>query len=77
MESMSVAVKLATAGQFKTSAFKILIGMDILRLGELYLGQELKDGKPVTLFSFSIPSTGNTIDFADKLVKARSTLKKS
>lgn len=37
MGSMSVAVKLATAGQFKTSAFKILIGMEYYDLGNFIL----------------------------------------
>lgn len=70
--SMNVHVNLATEGQFKTSDFKFLLGMDILRLGELYLGQEEEDGKPVgTIFSFSIPPTGDSIDYVSRLNKAK------
>lgn len=70
--TMNINVSMATEGQFSASAFKILIGMDILRLGEMYLGQEEKDGKCVgTIFSFSIPATGDSIDYVEKLDKAR------
>lgn len=70
--SLHVSVRMATEGQFSTSAFKVLIGMDILRLGEMYLGQEEKGGQCVgTIFSFSIPATGESIDFVEKLNNAR------
>ena len=70
--SLHIGVKVATEGQFSTSEFKVLIGMDILRLGEMYLGQEEKDGKCVgTIFSFSVPPTGGSIDYVDRLNKAR------
>lgn len=76
--SMNIKVRQATEGQFRTSAFKVLIGMDILRLGEFYLGQEEKDGKCIgTIFSFSIPPTGNVIDYAEKLNKVRRHRKRS
>ena len=71
-DSLHINVSMATEGQFSTSEFKILIGMDILRLGEMYLGQEEKDGKCVgTIFSFSIPATGDSVDYVEKLNKAR------
>lgn len=72
LDAMRIDIQQATSGQFKASSFKILLGMDILRLGEMYLGQEEKDGKCCgTIFSFSIPPTGNSIDFAEKLKKER------
>ena len=70
--SLHIGVQMATEGQFSTSDFKILIGMDILRLGEMYLGQEEKDGKCIgTIFSFSVPATGGVIDYVDRLNKVR------
>lgn len=70
--SLHIGIRAATEGQFSTSEFKVLIGMDILRLGEMYLGQEEKDGKCIgTIFSFSVPATGDSIDYVEKLNKAR------
>ena len=70
--SLHIGVKVATEGRFSTSDFKVLIGMDILRLGEMYLGQEEKDGQCIgTIFSFSVPATGDSIDYVDRLNKAR------
>ena len=69
---MPIRVSQATEGQFSSDNFKLLIGMDILRLGEMYLGQEEEDGKPKgTIFSFSIPPTGEPIDYVARLNRAR------
>ena len=75
--SINIRLPFVTAGDFGNSPFKFLLGMDVLRLGEMYLGQEEQDGKPKgTIFSFSIPPTGESIDYVDKLNKARRSLAK-
>lgn len=71
MGGLNIFVNKAASGIFAEADFKMLIGMDIIRMGEMYLGLEEVDGKPGTLFSFSVPPTGEAIDYVEKLNKAR------
>ncbi len=71
MGGLNVFVNKAASGVFTEAKFKMLIGMDIIRMGEMYLGIEEVDGKPQTLFSFSVPPIGEPVDYVAKLNKAR------
>lgn len=73
MGGLNIFVNNAASGVFTDQKFKMLIGMDIIRMGEMYFGIEEVDGKPQTLFSFSVPPTGEPVDYVEKLNKARKT----
>lgn len=69
---LEVLMNNASCGQFNKQGFQILLGMDVLRLGEIYLGTVRDgDGTEKTLFSFTVPSLARGIDFVEEINEAR------
>ena len=67
-----VLMKNASCGQFDGQGFQLLLGMDVLRLGEFYLGTfQDRDGREKTMFSFSVPSQAKGFDFVAEWNSAR------
>ena len=69
--SFGVSLSTASEGFFTGSGFQMLIGMDVIALGDFFIGQCEKDGKPHTYISFSIPSIDRKIDFQEELIAKR------
>jgi len=54
----------AVSGSFSGQDFKMLIGMDIISLGDFFFGRCMgSEGYEVSYFSFAIPSIDRKIDF--------------
>ena len=60
----TIDVVKAVSGNFRNQAIKMLIGMDIISLGDFFYGQcRGTDGRMQSYFSFAIPSIDRKIDF--------------
>jgi len=71
-QNFNINVPQAVSGNFGNQNFHMLIGMDIISLGDFFFGQSAdSDGKIVSYFSFAIPSIDRKIDFAKELVDER------
>ena len=64
-DDFKIKVAKTVSGNFSSPNFKMLIGMDIISLGDFFFGQcRDPNGKIVSYFSFAIPSIDRKIDFA-------------
>jgi len=57
----------ASEGIFSGGDFQMLIGMDVISLGDFFFGQYESTGKPCSYFTFSVPSIDRKIDFVEEL----------
>ena len=61
----------ATTVNFVDSEVKMLIGMDVIGLGDFFIGKKFINEKPFTYYSFSVPSIDRDIDFNEELNSKR------